>query len=395
VQPFLVPSAAMIRSGPPNPLTSSAYAEDFNEVKRVGSLASTTRTTDQTEAAIFWQDHGPALWNRVMRALSASRGLDIADTARLFASANLASADGASGCWESKYQWKFWRPVTAVREAQSDGNPATEADPAWTPLFDPATPQFGPPLSTPGFPEHPSGHGCISGAIVHTLQAFFGTDKIAFSAVSNRTGRREATTGSRRRSRKSSTRACGARYPLPNGRRPGRRTRQQGRPLARKSTTSTRRLNPPNGMRGRGRRPLTHAPAQPSEHRPTPPTQRSLPFRRHSRQRPAQRRQPPHDRRLRPCVRAQRGTSQHFPQHLVGSLVHRCPTGHRRKTADDEVCGVLAVLDTTPVDSGSPPRVPDKKRSLVRVHDRPSGESPLRQDRLPAVSPPLTPHAAD
>jgi hypothetical protein len=102
VQPFLVPSAAMIRSDPPNPLTSSAYAEDFKEVKRVGSLARTTRTTDQTEAAIFWQDHGPALWNRVFGALSASRGLDIADAARLFASANLASADGASGCWESK-----------------------------------------------------------------------------------------------------------------------------------------------------------------------------------------------------------------------------------------------------------------------------------------------------
>jgi hypothetical protein len=187
VRPFLVPSAATIRSDPPNPLTSSAYAEDFNEVKRLGSLASTTRTTDQTEAAIFWQDHGPALWNRVMRALSSSRGLDIADTARLFASANLASADGAIGCWESKYHWKFWRPVTAIREAQSDGNPATESDPGWTPLFDPATPQFGTPLGTPGFPDHPAGHGCISGAIVNTLQGFFGTDKVAFSAFSNRT----------------------------------------------------------------------------------------------------------------------------------------------------------------------------------------------------------------
>ena len=172
---------------PPNPLTSGEYAEDFNEVKQLGALGSTTRTADQTEAAIFWQDHGPALWNRVFRTLSASRGLGIADTARLFASANLASADGAIGCWESKYHWKFWRPITAIREADTDGNPATEADPAWTPLFDPATPQFGTPLVTPGFPEHPSGHGCISGAIVHTLQDFFGTDKIAFSAFSNRT----------------------------------------------------------------------------------------------------------------------------------------------------------------------------------------------------------------
>jgi hypothetical protein len=187
VRPFLVPSAAMIRSDPPNPLTSTAYAEDFNEVKRLGSLTSTTRTADQTEAAIFWQDHGPALWNRVFRALSASHGLDIAENARLFAIENLAAADGAIGCWYSKYYWNFWRPITAIREAAGDGNPATEADPAWTPLFDPATPQFGTPLVTPGFPEHPAGHGCISGAIVHTLQRFFGTDKIAFSAFSTRT----------------------------------------------------------------------------------------------------------------------------------------------------------------------------------------------------------------
>jgi hypothetical protein len=187
VLPFLVPSAAMLLSDPPNPLTSAAYAEDFNEVKQLGSLASTTRTADQTEAAIFWQDHGLALWNRVFRALSASHGLDIADNARLFAMANLAAADGAIGCWHSKYYWNFWRPITAIREAASDGNPATEADPAWTPLFDPATPQFGTPLVTPGFPDHPAGHGCVSGAIVRTLQNYLGTDKITFSAFSNRT----------------------------------------------------------------------------------------------------------------------------------------------------------------------------------------------------------------
>jgi len=187
VRPFLVPSAAMLRSDPPNPLTSAAYAEDFNEVKRLGSLASRTRTADQTEAAIFWQDHGPALWNRVLRALSASRGLDIADNARLFATTNLAAADGAIGCWESKYYWSFWRPMMAIREAAGDGNPATEADPGWTPLFDPATPQFGSPLANPPFPDYPAGHGCISGAIVRTLHDFFGTDKIGFSAFSNRT----------------------------------------------------------------------------------------------------------------------------------------------------------------------------------------------------------------
>jgi len=187
VRPFLVPNVEMLRSDGPNALTSAAYANDLNEVKRLGSLTSTTRTADQTEAAIFWQDHGPALWNRVSRALAASHRLDIVDNARLFAMENLAAADGAIGCWNDKYYWSFWRPITAIREAGGDGNPATEADPAWTPLFDPATVQFGTPLVTPGFPDHPAGHGCISGAIVRALQNYFGTDKITFSAFSTRT----------------------------------------------------------------------------------------------------------------------------------------------------------------------------------------------------------------
>src|SRR6266849_4352172 len=189
VRPFLVPSAEMLRTDGPNALTSAAYAEDFNEVKKLGSLTSTTRTADQTDAAIFWQDHAMALWNRIFRTLAASQGLDIVENARLFAMTNLAAADGAIGCWNDKYYWQFWRPITAIREADSDGNPATEADPTWLPLFDPATPVFGgPPLVTPPFPDHPSGHACATSAFVQTLQSFFGTDKIAFSAFSNKSG---------------------------------------------------------------------------------------------------------------------------------------------------------------------------------------------------------------
>jgi hypothetical protein len=187
VRPFVVPDVEMLRSDGPNPLTSGAYTADFNEVKRLGSLTSTKRTADQTEAAIFWQEHGPVLWNRVTRALVESRQLDIADSARLFALENLAAADGAIGCWNDKYHWRFWRPVTAIREAAGDGNPSTEADPAWLPLFDPSTPQFGTPLATPGFPDHPAGHGCMSGAVVRALRNFFGTDKVPFSAFSSRT----------------------------------------------------------------------------------------------------------------------------------------------------------------------------------------------------------------
>jgi hypothetical protein len=186
VRPFLVPDVEMLRTEGPDALKSPAYAEDYNEVKEIGSLTSTRRTADQTAASIFWQDSGPAIWNRVFRQLAASEELDIVESARMFAMTNLASADGVIGCWNDKYYWNFWRPVTAIREGASDGNPATEADSGWKPLFDPSVPVSGPSLVTPGFPDHPSGHGCLSGAIVQTLKAFFGTDKIAFTAESNK-----------------------------------------------------------------------------------------------------------------------------------------------------------------------------------------------------------------
>jgi len=187
VRPFIVPSAEMLRTDGPNSLTSAAYAEDLNEVKNLGSLTSTTRTADQTDAAIFWQDQAMALWNRIFRTLAASQGLDIVENARLFAMTNLAAADAAIGCWNDKYYWQFWRPITAIREANTDGNPATVADPNWLPLFDPTTPVCHLPLLvTPPFPDHPSGHCCATSAFVHTLQNFFGTDKIGFSAFSNK-----------------------------------------------------------------------------------------------------------------------------------------------------------------------------------------------------------------
>src|SRR5437899_1792045 len=187
VRPFLVPSAEMLRTDGPNALTSAAYTEDFNEVEDVGSLTSTTRTPDQTDAAIFWQDHAHALFNRIFRALATSHNLNIVDSARLFAMENLAGADASIGCWNDKYYWQFWRPITAIREADTDGNPDTQPDPTWRPLFDPATPVCHTPLLfTPPFPDHPSGHACNTGAFVHTLQNFFGTDKIAVSAFSNK-----------------------------------------------------------------------------------------------------------------------------------------------------------------------------------------------------------------
>jgi PAP2 superfamily protein len=190
VRPFLVPDVLMLRSAGPNPLTSRAYAKDLNEVKAIGALHSTTRTPDEADAAIFWQDHAFALWNRVFRSLAADHHLATADSARLLATTNLAAADAAIGCWNNKYYYNSWRPITAIREADTDGNPATTADPAWTPLFDPATPvatgQL--PLVTPSFPENPSGHNCAAGAIVRTLRYFFGTNEVRFTATSNKSG---------------------------------------------------------------------------------------------------------------------------------------------------------------------------------------------------------------
>jgi PAP2 superfamily len=173
VKPFIVPDVTELRSDGPNALTSDAYAEDFNEVKRVGSLTSAVRTDDQTDAALFWQGNGAALFNQIFRQLADTQDLDIAEAARMLAMADMAGADGAIGCWNDKYYWNFWRPVTAIRLADTDGNPATEADPTWSPLF-----------ATPPFPEHPSGHTCISGAVVRTLRDFFDTDRVAFSTFS-------------------------------------------------------------------------------------------------------------------------------------------------------------------------------------------------------------------
>ena len=189
VRPFLVSDAEMLRTRGPNPLTSRAYARDFNEIKSAGALHSTTRTADETDAAIFWQDHAFALWNRAFRVLAAAQRLSIDNSARMLAMTNLAAADAAIGCWNDKYHWNFWRPITAIGEADTDGNPATTADPNWLPLFDPSTPvASGPPLVTPPFPDHPSGHSCATAAIVRTLQYFFATDQVGFTVRSNRSG---------------------------------------------------------------------------------------------------------------------------------------------------------------------------------------------------------------
>jgi hypothetical protein len=185
LKPFVIESPSQFRSKGPNALTSAAYTKDFNEVKAIGALKSTTRTADQTTAAIFWQFAPAVFYNRLARDLAAARGLDNRKEARLLAMVNLAAADGAISCWNDKYHWYFWRPRAAIQEAATDGNPNTVPDPTWEPLFHPST-ATTPPLATPPFPDHPSGHGCVSGAVFRTFREFFGTDRIAFDLYSGR-----------------------------------------------------------------------------------------------------------------------------------------------------------------------------------------------------------------
>jgi PAP2 superfamily len=185
LKPFLIESPSEFRTEGPHPVTSGAYAREFNEVKELGALNSSTRTVDQTAAAVFWQFAPIALWSPLMRNLADRYDLDTADQARLYGSVNMVGADAATACWHDKYHWQFWRPRAAIREAATDGNRKTVADPSWEPLFTAAT-ATTPPLGTPPFPDHPSGHGCLSGAVLDTMAHFFGTDEVEFTVVSGR-----------------------------------------------------------------------------------------------------------------------------------------------------------------------------------------------------------------
>jgi membrane-associated phospholipid phosphatase len=162
-------------SGPPA-LTGQAYAEAFNEVKLLGAANSVTRTTDQTEIARFWADGAgtitpPGHWNQIAQTVAQSSSLSLVEEARLFALLNIAEADAAILCWDTKYSSNFWRPITAIREADTDGNDLTEQDADWKPL-----------LTTPNFPSYTSGHASFSGAAAAVLAGLTGSDSFTFTA---------------------------------------------------------------------------------------------------------------------------------------------------------------------------------------------------------------------
>jgi PAP2 superfamily len=157
-------------------LTSPEYTEAFNTVKRLGEIDSEQRTPDQTKAALFWSNDSGTYttaghWNNIATDLLTSQGTGVEDSARLLAELNVALADDFIATWDAKYTYVSWRPITAIRQAGEDGNPATSPDPSWKPL-----------LNTPPFPNYVSGHASSGAAAATVLTDFFGA--IPFSATS-------------------------------------------------------------------------------------------------------------------------------------------------------------------------------------------------------------------
>jgi len=177
VQPWTLKSPAQFRVKPPPDLTSEKWARDYNEVKTLGAATGSSRTPEQTDIGRFWSENSLAQWDRAWRGISIAQKLSINDNARFFAMLTTVGSDAYIACWDSKYTYNFWRPVTAIRAGDTDGNPDTEPDPNWTPL-----------ATTPPHPEYPSAHGCFTGATTETLKFVFGTDDFNFSVDSTVAG---------------------------------------------------------------------------------------------------------------------------------------------------------------------------------------------------------------
>jgi hypothetical protein len=174
--PFTLRDATQFRPGPPLSLASHRYAADVNQVKRLGGddvITPSARTAEQTEIAHFWVESSPLMWNRIARRVARSTDIGLWRSARLFGLLNMAMTDGYIGSFETKYHYLYWRPVTAIRLADTDGNPATTADPTWTPL-----------LPTPPIPDYDSGHAVEGGAAAQVLTRIFHSHKASFAVCS-------------------------------------------------------------------------------------------------------------------------------------------------------------------------------------------------------------------
>jgi len=159
-KPWVLKSADQFRPGPPPQLTSAIYARDYNETKSLGGIRGTTRTAEQSDIVKFWtQANISPAWQEAARQISAAKGLGLAENARLFALLNMAMANTFINDWDAKFTYNFWRPVTAIRNGDMDGNDATERDAGWTPSN-----------ATPMHPEYPSQAAIVAGVSARVLE---------------------------------------------------------------------------------------------------------------------------------------------------------------------------------------------------------------------------------
>ncbi len=177
--PWVLTRPSQFRLPPPLALNSPEYAADLNEVKVMGTLSGSMRTPDQSEFALFWALNTPLAWNRIAAQISAARGLTLTENAHLFALLNLSLSDSLIACWDSKYRYVFWRPITAIRA----GLTSADADPLWEPWLDSTS-------GTPAHPEYPSAHSSMSGAAAFILAAAFGENTAFTLASETRPGTR-------------------------------------------------------------------------------------------------------------------------------------------------------------------------------------------------------------
>ncbi len=189
VMPFAVPSANAFLPPPPPALDSAAYAKSVKMTESLGALRSTTRTADETQIGVFWaydtsgMGPPPIMFNQVLQTIALQQHNTLDQDARLFALADVAMADAGIVAWDAKYTYDRWRPITAIRDANHDGNPATTADPGWTPFGSPGDGMRA--NFTPNFPAYPSGHATFGGALFTILADFYGTNQMHFTLYSD------------------------------------------------------------------------------------------------------------------------------------------------------------------------------------------------------------------